>query len=174
MLIKGYSDLSVKTPDCFPGIPMWSASFKLDADVTYLFPYINAVTENTIYTERPHCIQFNLDGFKCALYPDKAIAVPFADREQALNFIKRLIDFLNDLDSRKDSIEPNHKTHKYIPVLEIFKLLPQSNCKQCGFPTCMAFASALSKGEAILAACSELKISGSENAPKLHSMLSVL
>ena len=24
--------------------------------------------------------------------------------------------------------------------LQIYKLLPQTNCKECGFPTCLAFA----------------------------------
>ena len=31
--------------------------------------------------------------------------------------------------------------------LEIYKLLPQSNCKECGFPTCLAFAMKLAAGE---------------------------
>jgi acetyl-CoA decarbonylase/synthase complex subunit gamma len=29
--------------------------------------------------------------------------------------------------------------------LEIYKLLPKTNCKDCGFPTCLAFAMKLSQ-----------------------------
>src|SRR5512133_3451493 len=29
--------------------------------------------------------------------------------------------------------------------LEIYKLLPQTNCKECGFPTCLAFAMKLAQ-----------------------------
>ncbi|MFZ5453029.1 MAG: acetyl-CoA decarbonylase/synthase complex subunit gamma [Thermodesulfobacteriota bacterium] len=37
--------------------------------------------------------------------------------------------------------------------IEIFKLLPKTNCKECGFPTCLAFAMALASGKAELDAC---------------------
>jgi len=34
--------------------------------------------------------------------------------------------------------------------IEIFKMLPKTNCKECGFPTCLAFAMALASGKAEL------------------------
>lgn len=37
--------------------------------------------------------------------------------------------------------------------IEIFKMLPKTNCKECGFPTCLAFAMALASGKAELTAC---------------------
>jgi len=37
--------------------------------------------------------------------------------------------------------------------IEIFKLLPKTNCKECGFPTCLAFAMSLATGKAELSAC---------------------
>jgi len=37
--------------------------------------------------------------------------------------------------------------------IEIFKLLPKTNCKECGDPTCLAFAMKLATGKAELAAC---------------------
>jgi len=37
--------------------------------------------------------------------------------------------------------------------LQIFKLLPKTNCKECGFPTCLAFAMALASGKANLSQC---------------------
>ena len=37
--------------------------------------------------------------------------------------------------------------------LQIFKLLPQTNCKECGFPTCLAFAMKLAAKQAELASC---------------------
>lgn len=37
--------------------------------------------------------------------------------------------------------------------LEIYKLLPKTNCKDCGFPTCLAFAMKLAAKQAKLAAC---------------------
>lgn len=37
--------------------------------------------------------------------------------------------------------------------IEIFKLLPKTNCRDCKFPTCLAFAMALASGKTELEAC---------------------
>jgi len=154
-MIHEYSDFTLKTPDCHPNVSFRVARFKLDSDVSHLFPYINAQIDDALYFENPHYIKFSLEGIGCALYPDHAAAAPFAERKEALSFVQRLIAFLNDLESRMDSLEPNYNTHTYIPVLEIFKRLPQTNCKECGYPSCMAFAAAVSKGEASPEQCPE-------------------
>jgi acetyl-CoA decarbonylase/synthase complex subunit gamma len=40
--------------------------------------------------------------------------------------------------------------------LDIFKLLPKTNCKKCGMPTCLAFAMALAQKRAKLDACPDV------------------
>lgn len=47
--------------------------------------------------------------------------------------------------------------------VEIFKLLPKTNCKKCGYPTCLAFAMKLSQRQADLSLCPDV----SEEAKKL-------
>ncbi|MBP8294178.1 MAG: hypothetical protein KAX65_15485, partial [Caldilineaceae bacterium] len=37
--------------------------------------------------------------------------------------------------------------------LQIYKLLPQTNCKECNFPTCLAFAMKLAAKQAELSSC---------------------
>ena len=37
--------------------------------------------------------------------------------------------------------------------IAIYKVLPQTNCKECGFPTCLAFAMKLAARQAELSAC---------------------
>jgi len=171
MPIRGYSGVSLETVGCSPGtaIPLWRASCNLDTDVSTLFPYINSIADDALYYEKPHSIQFTLDGIRCALYPDNLAAMPFKDRESIFSFFERLIGFLNDLEARKDSIEPNHEKYEPIPVFNIYKLLPRTNCKECGCPTCMAFAAALRNGEAALGQCSELN-AGNENFTALKEM----
>ena len=41
--------------------------------------------------------------------------------------------------------------------LELYKLLPRDNCRQCYLPSCMAFAAAVIRGEKRPAACSRLE-----------------
>lgn len=124
-----------------------TADFKLDVDVSELAPYINAVAQKPLYYEKPCFIRFLLDGFGCTLYRNIGWAGTFSDRNQALEFLERLIAFLNDLYFRKDSIQPSHKTYQPVSVPNILRLLPRTNCGRCGFATCMAFAAALSRNK---------------------------
>ena len=41
-------------------------------------------------------------------------------------------------------------------VMQVFTLLDKSNCRKCGEKTCLAFASAVFKGEKDLSACPAL------------------
>ena len=149
MLVKAYTDLTLRTDSPFKrtdlGVDKFiCAHFHLDNDVSPLFPFINSVAPPATYLEKPPYIRFMLDGFLCGLHPDHGVAALFEDREQALEFLERLLAFLNDLDQRRDSLTPNYKTWNPVPVLDIFRILPQTNCRQCGYATCMAFAAALS------------------------------
>lgn len=172
MIVKTYSEFSLTTPGCHPGVQIYIAKFRLDTDVSGLFPYINAVGEESKYYKSPHTVQFVLDGVRCALFTDHAEAVPFVEREHAVAFIHRLIAFLNDLDEKKDTIEPDFKEYKPVPVINILKILPKTNCKKCGYATCMAFSAALSKGEVPVNKCPEAADPKSDIAVKLNKVIS--
>jgi acetyl-CoA decarbonylase/synthase complex subunit gamma len=58
--------------------------------------------------------------------------------------------------------------------VEIFKLLPRTNCKKCGFPTCLAFAMKLAQGQVEIEKCPDIseeskKILGEASAPPIKS-----
>ena len=121
----------------------YGAHVSLNTDVSELFPIINSAVEGSTYYDTPAYVHFDLDGILCALYPHDVVLAAFTDRDQAIRFIDRLIAFLNDLYEKKDLITPDYKRFKPISVLDIYKLLPKTNCRECGFQTCMAFAGAL-------------------------------
>ncbi len=151
MFIKGFSDLTLLEAGIrarfMEGVSL-GAHFKLDKDVSLLFPYINATVQGARFCDKPENVQFEIDDIRCTLYTKDVMAVAFASQDQALKFAQRLINFLNKLYSQKDSIKPSFKKYKAIAVLDIFNLLPQTNCKKCGYLTCMAFAGALSQRQA--------------------------
>ena len=41
-------------------------------------------------------------------------------------------------------------------LMEVFKLLPKTNCRKCNKPTCLTFAAAVFNGESQLAKCPDL------------------
>ncbi len=56
--------------------------------------------------------------------------------------------------------------------LQIYKLLPKTNCKKCGFPTCLAFAMALAQKKIALDKCPDVSAEAksaldSESAPPI-------
>jgi len=59
--------------------------------------------------------------------------------------------------------------------VEIFKLLPKTNCKKCGQPTCLAFAMKLAQRQASLDQCPDVsedakKLLGEASAPPVRPM----
>ncbi len=59
--------------------------------------------------------------------------------------------------------------------IQIFKLLPKTNCKECGVPTCLAFAMNLASGKAELDACPDISDEAREqlaeaSAPPISSV----
>jgi acetyl-CoA decarbonylase/synthase complex subunit gamma len=58
--------------------------------------------------------------------------------------------------------------------VQIFKLLPKTNCKKCGFPTCLAFAMALAQNKVELSKCPDVsedakKTLGEASAPPIRT-----
>ena len=63
---------------------------------------------------------------------------------------------INDIYERREAITPRSVSQAGLKVIEILKLLPMTNCKLCGYATCMAYAAALREGEISLQACKPL------------------
>jgi ArsR family metal-binding transcriptional regulator len=63
---------------------------------------------------------------------------------------------INDIFQRCQSLTPRYTSQAGLKVMEILKLLPMTNCKACGYATCMAYAAALREGEISLNDCTLL------------------
>lgn len=125
-------------------------------DISSIFPYLNRVLNKSIYLKEPPFMRFRFDGVLCAVHPSYLAAFPFEDRSGADAFAARIIDFINDIHARRLTIKPNHKTHNPVSVVEVLKVLPKTNCGKCGYPTCVAFASAIRTGRAIPHQCPDM------------------
>jgi len=172
MRLTGYADLQYVVPTFLQSAShkdsrqtkMLVASFKFDRDVSALFPYINAVCDDAVFYDQPAHVRLLLDGHRCLLYPHMAVAYYFENKGEAENFAGRTVDFLNRIDDRKAGITPNHDQLKRIPIMDMMKVLPKTNCRECGYTTCMAFAAALMKGKAATEHCPSLARPIHENA----------
>lgn len=172
MLITGYSDFKCIISNAIHPLPdvesrtskVWSASFRLDQNVSFLFPYINALRDDALCYDQPEHVRFLFNGYRCFLYPDLVAAHFFENKAAAKGFIADLIDFLNNIDAQKNRIRPNFEKIKQVPVIDILRLLPKTNCRECGFLTCMAFAAAVARGKTMADKCPSLARPISETA----------
>jgi len=120
------------------------AVFYFDQDTAHLFPYINAVAPWAELYDSPPLVRFVFNEVHCVLYPRRCIATPFPGRQEAAGFRDEFMGFLNDVAGRTHEIRPKHRVFKKVPVTRILKILPGTNCGECGFTSCVAFAAMLS------------------------------
>ncbi|MGQ9648348.1 MAG: (Fe-S)-binding protein, partial [Thermodesulfobacteriota bacterium] len=62
------------------------------------------------------------------------------DEKEANEILERLKDLINETYQKKDQIEPNYSSGDQLKPSDIQKLLPGTNCRECGFRSCLAFA----------------------------------
>ena len=155
-LIHGYR-LDVATPDCFPETTLWRAKVHLDDDIEEALPYLNASLEKCNYDHDTRILLWDDAGRRYAFRQYEIAIAPVEDREEARTVAENVIGMVNDIWSRRHTIIPSFEGKRPPPnLLDIYKLLPRTNCKECGYLTCMAFASDLREGKVEPAQCTQL------------------
>ncbi len=139
MLIEEY-DLELFTPPCEPGAERFSARARLRIDIREVLPYLNAVVRGAIYHPGAPALTWKEDGHTVAVHPYEVLVSEVQDRESAQAALERVIERINRLWERRDEITPSYETRRPPTPMEVFQLLPQTNCRACGEPTCFTFA----------------------------------
>ena len=141
-LIQSF-DITLATPDCFPGAEWYRAVVHLDDEITEVLPYLNAELKGCDYDHSAKILLWMSGNKKYAFRPCEIVVAPVEGREEAQKLVNNIISIVNDIWIRRNQIEPNFEGKKPPPkVLDIYKILPKTNCRECGF-TCMAFANAV-------------------------------
>ncbi len=157
MLLRGFQKIETFFPPCHPGeVETVTATAELTDDISPVFPYLNAILKGTIYDPKRQTLNFKQGGRRITLYPRKVIVTKLKDRAEAEKVLERLRDLINRTYERRDEIEPSYKSRAKLTVLDIYKLLPRTNCGGCGEPTCMAFATKLVSEQMSIERCRPL------------------
>jgi ArsR family metal-binding transcriptional regulator len=94
------------------------------------------------------------------------------DRESAQKELDGLIVLVNRTWKRRAEITPSYEVRRRPTVMDAYKLLPQTNCKQCGQPTCYTFALKLVASQKKLDDCPPLF--GPQYADKLAALQDIV
>jgi ArsR family metal-binding transcriptional regulator len=125
-----------------------------DADISPAFPYLNTELGGWDYDQRNQVLLLKLaEGKWITLHPHKIAIRGARDMEESQALLEWIKGQINDIYGRRDQIEPRYTSQAGLKVIEILKLLPMTNCKACGYATCMAYAAALREGEITLNDC---------------------
>ena len=156
MLIENY-DLDVETVPCEPGAEAFSATVRLKVDLGPVMPYLNRVLRGAMYNTQAPSLAWDDKGRKIAFWSYKIAIGSLDSRTHAEKVAKEIVDLVNDTWERRGEIEPDHEMRKRPGPMEVYKLLPRTNCRACGQPTCFVFAGKLVVGQAELAECPVLR-----------------
>ncbi len=152
MLIKNYQ-LRIVLSDCNPSSQKVNALADLSEDISEVLPHLNTVLKGLQYHHEEKFLTVKRKGHVITLWPRQITVTKLADEKEAREVIEELKEIVNETYTNKDRINPTYTSRPIPRPLDIFKLLPGKNCKECGEPTCMAFAVKLVGQEITIGKC---------------------
>ncbi len=158
MLLKGYTK-EIFRPECNPGFESVLCIAHLNQDVSEVLPYLNTVLGGYEYIKNPPAVIFRSQGKLITVHGNKIALNALRDEAEANKILEWLKREINDAWENRDDIDPCYEGTPKPKVIEILKLLPKSNCKECGDPTCMVFATRMAEG-----------VKGPEDCPPLGAV----
>ena len=145
MLLKTYKK-EIFRAECNPRFEALHCFAHLDQNVSEAIPYLNAVLGGHSYIKDPPSVNFKIQGKLITVHPNKIAINALKDEDEATNIIEWLKREINSAWENRNNIEPLYEAAPQPQVFEILKMLPKTNCKECGQPTCMVFAAQVAEG----------------------------
>ena len=140
MLLTGYRK-EIFRPECNPRFQSLHSIAYFDEDISKVLPYLNTVLGGHQYFREPPALTFKHQGKLITLHPMEIPVNALRDEEEADRILEWLKGEINTTWEKRSQIKPSFDTPAKPKILEILKLLPKTNCRECGQPTCMVFAS---------------------------------
>jgi ArsR family metal-binding transcriptional regulator len=167
MLLTGYRK-EISRPACNNTFQSLHCIAHLDEDVGEALPYLNAVLGGDTYIKEPPSVTFKSQGKLITVHSRKIAVNALRDEAEAHHILKWLKKEINDAWEHRDTIVPKYDGRSKPHLLEIYKLLPKTNCRKCGQPTCMMFASLATEG---IKGCGDCLEMGEEIREKMKEYL---
>ncbi len=109
-------------------------------EIHEIFPYLNAVIKGCIYNHAALTLTIRNEEKLITLHARHVSMTLIEDEKEAQEILDRLRDLINETYQNRDQIEPNYSEGDHLKPSDIQKLLPGTNCRECGFRSCLAFA----------------------------------
>jgi ArsR family metal-binding transcriptional regulator len=145
LLLKGYHK-EIFRPECNQRFQSLHCIAHLDSDISHVLPYLNSELGGFQYIKDPPSVTFKVHGKLITVHSQQIAINALKDEAEADRILDWLKREINETWEIREDIEPRFAATSKPQVLECLKLLPKTNCRQCGQKTCMVFASLLTEG----------------------------
>ncbi len=147
MLLCSYV-LKMVLSDCNPSSQKVNAIADLSEDISEVLPYLNTILKGIQYSETEKILVVKKGGHLITFRPRQISLTKLEDESEARVVMEEIKQILNETHANREKIKPSYTSRSVPKPLDIFKVLPGKNCKECGGPTCMALALKIANSEA--------------------------
>ena len=155
-----------------PGSGRYGLHVSFPDDISACFPYLNAVLDDPRYDHENGILIGARGSSRFAFRRHEIHLGMVQDPTDARSIAGSVVDMVNRVWRDRDRITPSLAERKLAPVYDFYKSLPKTNCRRCGYSTCLAFASDLRAGTADIEKC--LPLFHEEHAKKREQVLALL
>jgi ArsR family metal-binding transcriptional regulator len=166
MLINQYTTKYVRPPN--PTAQHLRCYAQLDGDISELLPYLNTWLKGHQFSPDPPSLTLKYHAKLITLTSHEIAINIVKDQAEAEDILAWLKQEINATWERRGEIPPSFEVAAPPRALEVLKLLPRTNCRACGQPTCMVFAVQVCQGAQGLDGCPGLD---PENLKRLREYL---
>jgi ArsR family metal-binding transcriptional regulator len=108
-----------------------------------VLPYLATLPGIVTYNPEKPSLTFRRQPGFLTLLNDKVHITQVTDNEEGETLLNSLVDAINTTWENRNQLIAVTQPTRVLRPLDIFTLLPQTNCGDCGEATCMAFAAKL-------------------------------
>ena len=121
--------------------------------LTEVIPYLATLPGIIAFNPVTCTLTFRRPRGIMTIYPDTITITQVDDTDEGMKLLEALKDAINATWEHRAELAPVTEVQKAPRLLDVWELLPRSNCGDCGEATCMAFAANLLLGKRLPDEC---------------------
>jgi len=146
-------DFKLINIECMPTSTKFNVVIDLSIDIGELLPYLATEIRGCTYIHDAAELNYMDKGHIIAIRPRQITMTAVQDEVEAHQLCLELKNLINDVDRRRDNINPTLHKRARLDPLTVYRELPRTNCGECGEITCMAFAARVVSRELTASGC---------------------
>lgn len=155
MLIEHYA-LMIFSPPREAASEKFSAFARFTTDISEVLPYLNAALLGANYQHATKTLTWKMGSHHLTVYAQQIALGNVEDYDLVVTEIEEVVRLINQTWAHRAEITPDFESRQRPPLMTVYKLLPRTNCRQCGEPTCYAFTIKLVASQRTHADCPPL------------------